>query len=187
MKKIQITWDGPYSLEEIENGVDDNGFDDLNSYGGLYQIYGTHPVYGSNVLLYIGKAVSQSFSKRITQEKHWWNNPDRYNIQVYTGRLFGKKNDNWIDDISLAEQLLINTHIPAHNSSNINSISRKQEMLEKISKVRVINWHYYRDLMPEVSGDILLDETNVYSDDDILEFTDELTRLKNKDENPTHK
>jgi hypothetical protein len=180
MKKITITWDGPYSLEQLESG-----YKHLDSYGGLYQIYGTHPVYGSNVLLYIGKAVSQSFSKRIKQEEHWWDNPDSYNIQVYTGRLFNKvqkkaqEKSDWIDDISLAEQLLINTHMPAHNSSNINSISRKEDILEKISKVRVINWHYYRDLMPEVSGDILLDETNIYNDDDILEFTN-ITTLKTK-------
>jgi len=172
MKKIQITWDGPYTLEELKKGIEH-----IDKSKGVYQIYGTHPIYGSNVLLYIGKTVKQSFKKRIMQEEHWWDNSDMGNVQIYTGRLFDKeirkkqkKEDfDWTNDISLAEQLLINTHMPAHNSSNINSISKQEETLKKIANVRVVNWHYYRDLMMEVSGDLLLDETNVFNESYILE------------------
>ena len=176
MKKIMITWDGPYSLEEIETGegLPKNEKELFKKGKGIYQIYGSHPIYGSNVLLYIGKT-TKSFEKRIRQETHWWDNADRNNVQIYTGRLFSKelsekKDVDWIDDISLAEQLLINTHMPAHNSSNINTLSRQEKTLKKLANVRVINWHYYRDLMPEVSGDILLDETDVYSDSYILSY-----------------
>lgn len=165
MKKIQITWDGPYSLEQL-----DNGDEHLGTSIGVYQIYGKHPIYGSNVLLYIGKTVKQSFSKRIKQEEHWWDNSDMRNVQIYTGRLFSKlQEEHLIDDITLAEQILINTHLPAHNSSNINTISRQEEILKKIKSTRVINWHYYRDLMPEVSGDILLDENFIFDESYILE------------------
>jgi len=163
MRKIMITWDGPYSLEELENGDKH-----LDSSKGLYQIYGTHPIYGSNVLLYIGKT-TRSFTIRIKEEEHWWDDSNADNVQIYTGRIFDKKlcqdkNYNLDKDIGLAEQVLINTHLPAHNSSNINTISRKEKILAEVSNIRVINWHRYRDLMPEVSGDILVDEDDIYAD-----------------------
>ena len=164
MRKIMLTWDGPYCLDDIEKEIEH-----LGKSGGIYQIYGVHPIYGSNVLLYIGKAVQQTFSKRIKQESHWWDDSDADNVQIYTGRIFDKelyqdKNYNLDKDIGLAEQVLINTHLPAHNSSNINTISRKEKILAEVSNIRVINWHRYRDLMPEVSGDILVDEDDVYAD-----------------------
>ena len=56
---IHIDWDGPYRIEEI------NELNDEKKDYGIYQIYGTHPVYGSNVLLYIGKADQQTFGARI--------------------------------------------------------------------------------------------------------------------------
>ena len=46
---IHIEWEGPYSLNQLDT------LNDLRRDHGLYQIYGHHPVYGSNVLLYIGQ------------------------------------------------------------------------------------------------------------------------------------
>jgi len=37
----------------------------------LYQIYGTHQIFRSNTLLYIGKSGEQLFSKRIKQHNKW--------------------------------------------------------------------------------------------------------------------
>ena len=34
---------------------------------GLYQIYGQHPAYGENALLYIGKAEDNKFSTRLNE------------------------------------------------------------------------------------------------------------------------
>ena len=122
---ILIEWDGPHSLEDLKELKNEK-----KDYG-VYQIYGTHPVYGSHVLLYIGKAVDQTFGQRINQEGWFWNS-DKKQVQIYVGRLFGKtqpKPDEWDYLISLAEQLLIFSHWPAGNSSNINSISKNQEML----------------------------------------------------------
>jgi hypothetical protein len=45
---IHIEWEGPYSLSQLDT------LNDLRKDYGLYQIYGHHPIYGSNVLLYIG-------------------------------------------------------------------------------------------------------------------------------------
>jgi hypothetical protein len=121
---IFIEWKGPYTLESIKQ------YKNTDIDYGVYQIYGTHPVYGSHVLLYIGKAAKQTFAQRIKQEG-WSFNSDKEQVQIYIGRLFGKnqpQEDERNHLISLAEQLLIFSHWPAGNSSNIDTISRKQEM-----------------------------------------------------------
>ncbi|ADR34388.1 hypothetical protein Sulku_1727 [Sulfuricurvum kujiense DSM 16994] len=162
--EIFIEWKGPYTLDELNTLKDDN-----KDYG-VYQIYGTHPVYGSHVLLYIGKAAEQTFGQRIGQEG-WYLNSDKDHVQIYVGRLFGKNQpneDDWNHLISLAEQLLIFSHWPAGNSSNINSISRKKEMLETFKNIRIYNYDNHRNLMPEVSGKIYIeelefDDTHIFS------------------------
>ena len=57
--KIHIDWVGSHTLEEVKQLTNTDDY-------GVYQIYGSHPIYGSNVLLYIGKAerqvLSQSYS-----------------------------------------------------------------------------------------------------------------------------
>jgi len=58
---IHIEWEGPYSLNQL------NTLKDLRKDRGLYQIYGHHPVYGSNVLLYIGQTSGRTFGERIEQ------------------------------------------------------------------------------------------------------------------------
>ncbi|MGF7014622.1 hypothetical protein [Ornithinibacillus bavariensis] len=67
MRLIHIDWDGPFILAEL-NTITDNEID-----YGIYQVYGSHNVYGSNTLLYIGKADRQTIGKRISQEQWWWN------------------------------------------------------------------------------------------------------------------
>ena len=56
----------------------------------MYQAYGFHPVYCSNVSLYIGKSKEQTFAKRLSQEG-WEYNADCKNLQIYVGRLFSEK------------------------------------------------------------------------------------------------
>ncbi|TKI68286.1 hypothetical protein FCU45_11315 [Sulfurimonas crateris] len=167
---IRIEWDGAYSLEDIGYSFDDN-FESkyvensklnnkIKDYG-LYQIYGTHPVYGNDVLLYIGKALQQTFSKRISQEE-WEYNSDCKNIKIYVGRLFSvndeiQPSDNaWETMITQAEKMLIYSHSPAKNSSNILHLSNK-EALKKFKNLKILNYDNYRSLMPEVSGDIWVD------------------------------
>jgi len=140
---IHIDWDGPFSIDDL-GGLKDEGVD-----YGVYQIYGGHPVYGSNVLLYIGKAVDQTFGKRISQEG-WEDNRDSGNIEIYVGRLSGNKtpeSGKWDLEISLAESLLIYSHKPAFNAQCIKSAPTKG-----LENVHVFNWVAHRDLMAEVSG-----------------------------------
>lgn len=146
--QIHIQWEGPFSYEQLKtlNGSTDYG---------VYQIYGCHPVYGSGVLLYIGKAAQQTFSTRLDQE--WWGvcNRDSGNIQVYVGRLSGtdipnpKKQgdlDKWDKLIDLTEKLLIFAHHPASNSSNLNSFPKDAKLMH------IFNWGQFRSLMAEISG-----------------------------------
>ena len=172
MKNIYITWDGPYTLADLDD--DENLKNEAESYG-IYQIYGHHPVYGADVLLYIGKAEQQTFSKRIKQE-NWEYNGDSENIKIYIGKLFDKTQPNeieWDRLIALAEKLLIFTHSPAMNSSNINSLSKSDKIRREIEEVRVINYDNFRSLMTEVSGDIYIqsldwfDESKVFTAENI--------------------
>jgi hypothetical protein len=169
MSRIFITWDGPYYLNDLKKSKVLN--DKYQAYG-IYQIYGTHPIYGSNVLLYIGKADRQTFAKRISQEG-WEYNSDSKNLEIYIGKLFDKKqpsDDEWSNLISNAEKLLIYTHSPSENSSNINSLSKNEITLDEIKNIRVINYDNYKSLMPEVSGDIYIESLDWYDDSKI--FTD---------------
>ncbi|HYE09996.1 MAG TPA: hypothetical protein VEF53_07445 [Patescibacteria group bacterium] len=140
---IHIDWDGPYSLEELSK-VSDEVTDH-----GIYQIYGNHPIYGSTVLLYIGKAVKQTFGKRISQEK--WGNTNNYELmQVYVGRLSGgftPLEEIWSREINLAEKLLIYAHKPAYNAMSVNQMPDKE-----LNLVHILNWGMFNNLMPEVSG-----------------------------------
>lgn len=140
---IHIDWSGPYILDELSE------LDDETTDYGLYQIYGNHPIYGKEVLLYIGKADKQTFGKRISQER--WGYVDNYErIQIYIGRLAGNSTPTsriWSKEIDLAEKLLIYSHKPAYNSMSINRIADIE-----LNSLHILNWGMFNSLMPEVSG-----------------------------------
>jgi hypothetical protein len=143
MQSIDVVWDGSYKLDELSL-LNDNTLD-----YGVYSIYGHHPIYGSDVLIYIGKAVQQTFFTRITQEA-WHLNLDSKNVKVYIGRLCGDESpsdEEWNYQISAVEMLLIYAHSPACNSQFINSLRE-----DDISNIHVFNWGNHRSLMSEVSG-----------------------------------
>lgn len=104
---IHVEWEGPYTYPEALQQTSQKDF-------GVYQIYGSHPVYGSGVLVYIGKADAQTFGKRLSQ--HWWAeyNQDGKSIKVYLGRLHsytGTPDDaTWSKQIAVVEQLMIYAH-----------------------------------------------------------------------------
>jgi len=140
---IHIEWEGPYSLDQTKTLVGPTDY-------GVYQIYGGHPIYGNSSLLYVGLAAAQYFGVRIPQEKQWLDNRDAGRVEVYVGRLSGTTtpaDEEWDNQIRLAERLLIFAHSPPMNT---------QKTLAKLEPdlrdVRVLNWAKHRDLMPEVSG-----------------------------------
>jgi hypothetical protein len=122
-KIVHIDWDGPFSIKEVQSK---NGKDDY----GVYQIYGNHPIYGYGVLLYIGKAVDQTFGQRINQEEEkgskWLSDKDYRRVEIYTGTVDENETGmEWETVTDLVEKLLIYSHQPACNSSSINSIPDK--------------------------------------------------------------
>lgn len=133
------------------------GFDDLKTYSnesrdyGLYTVYGSHPLYGADVLLYIGKANHQTFAKRIVQHDFVYFHEDSNALKFYLGRFckteLEMNDDIWTDLIDDCESLLIHAHRPALNSSNIVTIPN-----EKIRDLHIFNWGAHRSLFPEVSG-----------------------------------
>ncbi|WP_294966380.1 hypothetical protein [Sulfurimonas sp.] len=174
MKNIRLEWDGPYNLDDIgyvkgKYTYDEEKFiDELNQENrdyGIYQAYGSHPVYGNNVLLYIGKAAQQTFAKRLSQEG-WEYNQDAKNIQFYVGRLFiidneeQPNNEIWNDMIDKAERMLIHAHEPARNSSNILNITKNTDKLKEFETIRIFNYDSYKSLIPEISGELWVKEFN---------------------------
>jgi hypothetical protein len=147
---IQIDWDGSYPIDEI-----DKLNDGKRDYG-VYQVYGTHPVYGSNVLLYIGKTDQQTFGVRIKEER--WDDPyytcDYRRIEIYVGRFAGESppsDDQWSRQIDLAGRLLIVAHSPSYNLQGSNSTSSSVDDSD-LENIHVLNWGAYKNLLPEVSG-----------------------------------
>lgn len=141
---IHVFWEGPFGLNDLDRlGSESRDF-------GVYQIYGHHPLYGDNVLLYIGLAQLQTFQARINQEKWWKEQPDTERIEIYVGRLAGRNSistDTWNTLIEQAEKLLIHAHQPVYNIQNKNSIPESD-----VLNNHIFNWQSYRDLFPEVSG-----------------------------------
>ena len=94
---IHVFWEGPLEFPEI------NSLSNNKDYG-VYQIYGLHPIYGDSVLLYIGKAVAQSFSTRLLQHEWFRDGHKEDELKVYIGRLAGRMkvtDEEWEDRIAL--------------------------------------------------------------------------------------
>lgn len=142
-KVIHIDWEGPVALDDISK------YDGASDYG-VYQAYGAHPIYGDNVLLYIGRVVHQTFAQRMKQHgfAEWSHDPTR--VELYLGRFAGESfpgGDKWNKQIESAEALLIFSHAPAWNSQNIQDFDA-----EKVNNIHVVNWGNRRSLFPEVSS-----------------------------------
>lgn len=150
IEEIKIFWNGPFSIQEIvENKIVKQKYRiDANDVG-LYQIYGSHPLYGHNVLVYIGRTKNEhGFKRRLKDRWVVEVGADANNIQVYLGVIYSDtKKYNYKEKekkIDKAEALLINALKPAYNSSNIQSV--KESFFE--NRFIVHNTDNYRGLNP---------------------------------------
>jgi len=144
---IHVQWIGPIALDNIGD-YDDNSID-----FGIYQVYGNHPVYGVETLLYIGKADEQTFCARLGQES--W--PDRASwegkVVVHIGRLIGARtptDEEWSKEIDLAESLLIVSNSPAYNKVGVAALTKAKD--PQLRDVHVFNWGDRGHILPESSG-----------------------------------
>jgi len=117
---------------------------------GIYQIYGTHPIHGKDVLLYIGRAMGGSFGWEVPRKESKFINPKVEGLRVHLGRLAGAAtppNDAWNRQIELAERLLIFAHKPP-----LNVRVGLGGLAADLQNVHICNWGLRADMFPEVSG-----------------------------------
>ena len=184
MEEINIWWEGPFLINDIlENKIDSSIYDNTADRKGLYQIYGIHPLYGSDKLLYIGKTKNESgFRSRLKNRWIIENGCDDENIKIYLGTIFSfdenikNKENNFIEK---AEVLLINALKPAFNSSNIQSVDKK--LIEQ--NYIVYNHNNYRDIYPILSTEYFWKNTNtnfLITDKLAQEFNNQKVNDKNE-------
>ncbi len=140
-----VYWEGPFEWEQRKKAQHEQHV--------LYAIYGTHPVYGTGSLLYIGKT-ERSGGKRLN-EHNSWAEYESGRIYFYLGSV--GEFENWVSwdadiaykpvDPSLAtsiETLLIHAHQPAYNSKSLGKPS-------EFHSIRIFNSGKYETLLPECS------------------------------------
>ena len=114
---------------------------------GFYCIYGCHPVYGPDVLLYIGetkKAVDKTrdISKRIKEHLtgRFWSHTD---LSISIGTPAKILND---DEVKAVESILIAAHMPALNRKHIDGA------IPSAKGYLVQNFGFSRSIVSECSG-----------------------------------
>ena len=158
MALIRIDWEGPVS---VKNAVRHN-HDDI----GLYQLYGRHPIFGRDSLLYIGKT-TDAFAKRIwnhmksrgmedfSPKRKWIKDAVGYFNEVYYGRLLGSKPvsyEEFEQQVNDAESLLIYACSPPWHQIGIGGFNPAHKDL------RILNFGSCGLLPPEVSAAFWLEE-----------------------------
>ena len=128
---IEIEWLGSFDYKTALGTVNN-----IQTDYGLYQIYGTHAVFGSDSLLYIGKAQEQKIATRLGQHEKWLNK-EHGEIKIYIGRLGSVTRpidgNQWGTEIDFAERLLIYNCAPPYNTTNVTDFGQ-------VSDTFVINY-----------------------------------------------
>jgi hypothetical protein len=153
---LHIDWEGPFEVTKVIERKIDKKKD-----CGIYQIYGNHPIYGKDSLLYIGETTDNTFSERFKVHKRdWLDDKDLGQISAYLGDVYkqsGEKYDEkkdmmsdeeWKELVKQCEQLLIYAFGPSYNSRNKQSINE-----DELRELHILNWCSRAALPPEVSGD----------------------------------
>lgn len=151
MKIVQIEWH-PRLLVEIHPANWEYSVstvpEQCKGFSAFYSIYGNHPVYGPDVLLYIGETKAnelnstRDISRRIKEHlsDRFWHHTD---LSVSIGIPTRNLESNEILDL---ESILIAAHMPAMNRQGIDGARASAK------KYLVQNTGFTRSLMPECSG-----------------------------------
>jgi hypothetical protein len=140
-----VYWEGPFDWEKRDENCQD--------YHVLYQIYGAHPVYGHDALLYIG-LTNQQVGQRLKAHT-WWVNELHDPVAVRlasVGEFTTWKQWNRLEHYDRAdpelvrkiEALLIYVHKPAHNTQHKASV-------DLAKGIRIFNSGHFGKLLPELS------------------------------------
>lgn len=138
---INIEWEGPLTLEEAygKNEESDKG---------LYQVYGDHPVYGLDVLFYIGETTG-TFGERLKNHEQGFEGWEQ-KITIYLGRIDNTllSDEERINLIPRVEKLLILACWPALNCQGIKGSSN----VDDVKDLLILSWGKFRSLPGAVSG-----------------------------------
>lgn len=140
---IHIDWSGPYPLAKIRR------FSDAERDAGLYQVYGRHPVYGEEALLYIG-GCGEALARGIGSDGWARERSDIPTLLFHIGTVRGAQELDAARrsrEIQLATKLLVFAHAPAYNGCGIDQVPERQ-----LRHIHLYNWGEFRALLPEVSG-----------------------------------
>ncbi len=140
-----IYWEGPFDWDQHNKHITKSHV--------LYQIYGAHPLYGRDVLLYIG-LTSRGINTRL-KEHEWWvgDASDKVTVRFGTVGKFtswpGWERDEFsskakTETVEKIEALLIYANQPAFNTSNKKSVAKAKGM-------RVFNTGKMGQILPEAS------------------------------------
>lgn len=121
-----VYWEGPYSLEAI---TQDRNRELVKEWHCLYQIYGDHPTYGRDVLLYIGKT-ERAIKERLSEHySRFYNQCEEVKVFFASFGNFTSwaemRKDNYDpvsqDSVMLnaIESLLIYAHQPSYNIKSL--------------------------------------------------------------------
>lgn len=130
---------GQYEIPDKENS-------DLNRCG-FYCIYGRHPVYGPDVLLYIGETKegenkTRSFKDRLAEHfgrRFWYHQNLSFSLGICQQKLLDA-------EVQLVESILIAAHKPALNKHHLDCAKRGSE------KFLVRNWDFSGALQHGCTG-----------------------------------
>jgi hypothetical protein len=106
---IEIKWEGPYSIEAMKAFTGNIG---------LYQIYGAHPIYGSNSLLYIGMTIA-GFESRFSSHYNDWIKYEYDDVKIYVGEVVTLLDNDTTESVKIAEKLLLYYCAPGYNSNDL--------------------------------------------------------------------
>lgn len=159
IKIYDVYWEGPYSLDAI---MQDRDRTIVKEWHCLYQIYGDHPTYGRDVLLYIGKTERDAKERVSEHYSRFSNQCDEVKVflasfgeftrwhEMRKGNYDPVSKDN--TELNAIESLLIYAHQPAYNSKSLTSPTFEGQVF------RVFNTGRRKSLMPEISTQFYCDD-----------------------------
>ena len=120
---IDLEWEGPFKVVyDRDNGkyLLDEIPSDLLASTGFYQVYGRHPVYGKDVLLYIGETKGNENGTRAFRDRLG----DHLKSRSFYHTNLSISLAPYVSDgstIKEVESVLIYSHMPALNSHHLDS------------------------------------------------------------------
>jgi hypothetical protein len=116
-----VDWCGPFHLD-----ITAPRYRTAKDTFDLYRLHGPHPMYGPDVLLYIGKTIqgrkriAQHFDSLVQNCQRVAGNGGDQNWRYYTGRISREDGQRVLDaDVAKVERHLIRSHLPAANSKDL--------------------------------------------------------------------